>query len=349
MEYKINPMAFTGIFPAPNALVDDNIRLASVVQLKVLLYMLRHNGESDLCSEKISEALSVDKDDVNDAMIFWNERGLLIKDGEVKAPVTAEALSKKEVITEKTETEAETKKVADIPISRPTHEQIAVRLKESEEIAALFQEAQTALGKTVGYDGQSVLLMMHDSYGLPAEVILMAIEYAVSQKKTSYTAIARIGKRWSELEIDTLEGAMEYIEEHNIVDETWEKLRKNTEITNRNPTEKQRKYLTAWVKEYGYNDDIIYYAYEESIDRTGKMSMPYMDKIIRSWHEKGVKTVSDIQNERIKWEAEKEKRFASKDKKEEKKKSDASYDIDAYMEKALNLTYVKNGGEDNGI
>ncbi len=350
MEYKINPMAFAGIFPVPNTLVDDNIRLASVVQLKVLLYMLRHNGEADLCSEKISEALSIDKDDVNDAMIFWNERGLLVKDGQqVKAPVTAETYAEKEDKGGIPEPKPEPKKVADIPISRPTHEQIAVRLKESEEIAALFQEAQTALGKTVGYDGQSVLLMMHDSYGLPVEVILMAIEYAVSQKKTSYTSISRIGKRWSELEIDTLEGAMEYIEEHNIVDETWNKLRSMTEITNRNPTEKQRKYLTAWVKEYGYNEEIIYYAYEECIDRTGKMSMPYMDKIIRTWHEKGVKTVSDIQNERIKWEAEKEKRFAPKGKKEEKKKSDASYDIDAYMEKALNLNYVKNGGDNNGI
>ncbi len=349
MEYKINPMAFTGIFPVPNALVDDNIRLASVVQLKVLLYMLRHNGEADLCSERISDALSVDKDDVNDAMIFWNERGILLKDGEVKAPVTAESFAKNKEPEETSEPEVRTKKVTDIPISRPTYDQIAARLKESEEIAALFQEAQTALGKTVGYDGQSVLLMMHDSYGLPTEVILMAIEYAVSQKKTSYTAISRIGKRWSELEIDTLEGAMEYIEEHNIVDETWEKLRSLTEITNRNPTEKQRKYLTAWVKEYGYNEEIIYYAYEESIDRTGKMSMPYMDKIIRSWHEKGVKNVSDIQNERIKWEAEKEKKYASKDKETEKKKSDASYDIDAYMQKAFNLTYTKNGGDNNGI
>ena len=117
------------------------------------------------------------------------------------------------------------------------------------------------------------------------------------------------------MEIDTLEGAMQYIEEHNIVDETWAKLREETEITNRQPTEKQRKYMVAWVKEYGYDVDIIYCAYEESIDNTGKMSMPYMDKIIRSWHEKGVKTLSDIQNERVKWENEKQKRFSKPPKK----------------------------------
>ncbi|MBR5437638.1 MAG: hypothetical protein IKV21_01845, partial [Clostridia bacterium] len=78
MEYKINPMAFTGIFPVPNSLVDDNIRLASVVQLKVLLYMLRHSNDGMAESENIASALSLDTEDVKDAMIFWAERGLLL-------------------------------------------------------------------------------------------------------------------------------------------------------------------------------------------------------------------------------------------------------------------------------
>ena len=42
-----------------------------------------------------------------------------------------------------------------------------------------------------------------------------AIEYAVNQQKTGFSSIAKIGKYWSEQGIDTLEGAMEYIEEHN--------------------------------------------------------------------------------------------------------------------------------------
>ena len=341
MEYKINPMAFAGIFPVPNSLVDENIRLASVVQLKVLLYILRHSNDGMSEAGMIAEALSLEEDDVKDAMIFWAERGLLIKDGQMPAvsPVTEKKTEKKE---EKIIPVKEEKKVAEIAISRPSYEDVAKRIKESDEVTVLLQEAQSVLGRTIGYDGQSVLIQMLDSYGLPPEVILMAIEYSVSLKKTGWANIGRVGRRWSEMEIDTLEGAMQYIEEHNIVDETWAKLCEVTEITNRQPTEKQRKYLVAWVKEYGYNVDIIYSAYEESIDNTGKMSMPYMDKIIRSWHEKGVKTLSDIQNERVKWETEKQKRFSKDKKKEDKPQGEASYDIDEYMKKSLNLQYVKN-------
>ena len=73
MEFKINPGAFSGIFPVPTAIVDENIRLASVVQLKVILYLLRHGGTGQVTCQDISEALFLDIQDVADAMLFWYE------------------------------------------------------------------------------------------------------------------------------------------------------------------------------------------------------------------------------------------------------------------------------------
>ena len=173
----------------------------------------------------------------------------------------------------------------------------------------------------------------------------MAVEYSVSQKKTGFSSIAKIGKLWSEQGIDTLEGAMEYIDEHNVVDETWDKLRSLTDITNRTPTSKQRGYLVAWVKEYGYDENIIYYAYEESIDRTGKMSMPYMDKIIRNWYEKGVKTPMDIQREKAKWQEERDKKLPQSNKSKQNTPAllsgEPSYDVSAFTKKAIGLKYNK--------
>lgn len=350
MSFEINPYAYKSIFPVPTSVVDDNIRLASVLQLKVLLYMLRHSDKNLDC-EEVALALSLDKEDTRDAMIFWQERGLLIEGNESARPIvhlqaTTEVTLTKADEQAATEIELQPKKVADIPISRPSHEQIAVRLKECKEFSGLFAEAQAALGKTIGYDGQSVLIMMHDSYGLPFEVILMAVEYCVTQKKTGFSSIAKIGKTWSEQGIDTLEGAMEYIEEHNSVNEVWNKLRSLTDIANRTPTTKQRGYLVAWVKEYGYDENIIYYAYEESVDRTGKMSMPYMDKIIRSWHEKGVKTPLDIQREKAKWQEEREKKLPQKNAPKQNiptmLRDEPSYDADAFMKKAIGLKYKKD-------
>lgn len=356
MDYKINPYSYQRIFAVPSSVVDDNIRLASALQLKVMLYMLRH-AEQDIDCETIATALGFDKTDIEDAMIFWCERGLVIKDDSQAKPILhIEAVSDVNISPAASADLAVPKKkevkVSDIPISRPSYEQIAVRLEECKEFSDLFAEAQQALGKTIGYDGQSVLIMMHDSYGLPFEVILMAVEYSVSQKKTGFSSIAKLGKVWSENGIDTLEGAMEYIEQHNIVNETWNKLRSLTDISNRAPTEKQRKMLNCWIKEYGYDADIIYYAYEESVDRTGKMSLPYMDKIIKNWHDKGVKTAMDIQREKAKWLEERENKKSQKPKKQAKEtpgllKDEPSYDIDAFTKKAIGLKYQKPNSKSN--
>lgn len=356
MNFKINPLSFTGIFPVPNVLVDENIRLASVVQLKTVLYLLRHGNENDVTPQKIADALMLSVEDVTDALIFWTERGIVIKDGQTPSPVPVTApspvtavssekdttrvlLEKKEEITF---APAPAKKaVPDLDIPRPSHEQVALRLKECEELSTLFMEAQAILGKTIGYEGQAVLIMMHDGYGLPIEVILMAVQYAVDQKKTGYSQIAKIGKLWSENEVNTIEAVDEFISEHTVVDETWEKLRSLTEITNRNPTEKQRRLLTVWVKEYGYNADMIYYAYEESIDRTGKMSMPYMDKIIANWHKSGVKTPTDIAKVQKEWDERQKKNVPAQKKAAPGNSREATYDIDEFMKKATDLKNMK--------
>lgn len=342
MDYEINPYSYKNIFPVPAGVVDDNIRLASALQLKVLLYMLRH-GDKAVSSEDIAAALSQEKPEVEDAMIFWKERGLLIPRDSEAMPVIHLQQTTEVTVEKKPQPPAEKKRVAEIPLSRPSHEQIAQRLQECKEFSQLFMEAQAALGKTIGYDGQSVLIMMHDSYGLPFEVILMAVEYAVTQKKTGFSSIAKIGREWSEKGIDTLEGAMEYIEEHNIINETWNTLRSLTDISNRTPTQKQRGYLIAWVKEYGYSAEMLYHAYEESVDRTGKMSLPYMDKIIRNWHEKGVRTPMDIQKEKAAWlESRESKKPEAKTKAtKQKQEGDPSYDISAYARKTIGLKYNK--------
>lgn len=350
MNFKINPLSFSGIFPVPNVLVDENIRLASEVQLKTVLYLLRHGNEKSVAAQQIADAIMKDKEDVIDAMIFWMERGIVIKDGDTAVvspvvatePVSTVKLQKAEDKKAAVPTEGKEKKVIPVlDIPRPSHEQVALRVQKCQELSTLFQEAQAILGKTIGYEGQAVLIMMYDGYGLPIEVILMAVQYAVDRKKTGYSQIAKIGKIWCENEVNTLEAVDEYLAEHTIVDETWEKLRSLTGITNRQPTEKQRKHITIWVKEYGYNADMIFYAYEECIDNTGKMSIPYMDKIITGWHKAGVKKPSDIAAFRMEWKNKSQKSKPQKIKDTAKEEKEVSYDIDKYMKTAVNLRSIK--------
>lgn len=353
MNYKINPLAFTGIFAVPNAVVDENIRLASALQLKTLLYMLRHATDTDISLSAVSKAIGYDEEDVNDALIFWAERGLIVKDGcEAVTPAvgTAQQTAPAQPVNELSPAPVRSiKKVEEIPVTKPDHEQVARRLQECEELRMLFAEAQSILGKTVGYDGQSTLIMMHDSYGLPVEVILMAIEYNKAKGKTGFASISKTGREWSELEIDSIEGAIEYIEDHNIVDETWHKLRSMTDITNKNPTQKQKRFLTVWTKEYGYSADMIYFAYEEAIDNTGKASFEYMDKVLSNWYKNAVKTPQDIQREKMKWQQQKSKLSPQKNSKPKPpgERRDPTFDVSEFTKKALNIKYIPPEEDDD--
>lgn len=353
MNYKTNPLAFTGIFAVPDVVVDENLRLASAVHFRTILYMLRHGTKSSISVSDIAKATGNDEEDISDALIFWEERGLLVKDGsQPKPPVTAEIFaaetSSKSPVSETPPVTATVKKVEEIPVVKPNHEQVAARLQESEELRLLFAEAQNILGKTVGYDGQSTLIMMHDSYGLPVEVILMAIEFNKARGKTGFSSISKTGKEWSELEIDSIEGAIEYIEEHNIIDETWHKLRNMTEITNKNPTQKQKRFLNAWTKEYGYNADMIFFAYEESVDNTGKASFEYMDKVLSNWYKNSVKTPQDIQREKLRWQQQRTKSAPKKDTKQKPpgERREPTFDVSAFTSKAVGIKYTPPKDDD---
>ncbi len=342
MDYQINPAAYASIFAVPKAVVEDNLLLASPTALKALLLMLCR-GEA-LSVEELAKALKRDKADVADAMVFWQQQGILLPAGEsasLPKPNPAPQQPAAPAAAKPAEPVIEKKAAPDLPLSRPTHEQIAIRLQECEDFKVLFQEAQQKLGKTIGYEGQSILIMLHDTYDLPVEVILMLLEYAKSKGKTGYKYIASIGKEWSEKEIDSLESAEDYIREQHTTDTVWTRFRDLTGAKNRNPTAKQKRYLLSWSRDMGFSDEMIALAYEICIDNTNKLSLEYMDRVLQSWQKGGVKTPADAQRAQEQWSAQ---RFGKKEPKpprgskgESVFSSDASYDLQAFSKRAIGL------------
>ena len=334
MDFMINPTNWNKSFAVPSEVVDDYIKLAGSVQIKVLLWMMRHSSE-DRTVEELSSAIGVSAPDCIDALNFWKEAGILVSSvSEIKAEVVP--VVKKEVPAVNN-----TKILPEIEAVKPTVEQIVARGGESEEIRFLFQEAQMRLGKTIGHDGQAVLLMMHDAYGLPVEVIVTIIEYCVSVGKTSTSYIAKIGKDWGEREIDTLEKADEVINELKASDEMWGEFRIRTGISTPRPTSAQMKYLNRWKNEYKFSMEMILLAYEETANNIQKMSFPYMDKILKNWFEEGLKTPLDVSR------AKKERLsvVAPTTKVVNKSKKQSSYDIEEVLKQneEKELVYVRKG------
>ncbi len=327
MSYSVNLSAFKSIFAVPTEIVDKHIRLANEHQLKVLLWILRTSPDNPDIS-KMCEALKIDINDAYDYLQYWILTGVLKSEGESTVTSTADnETDEKIVLPEKKAVTA--KPEVSITPSKPSSAEIATRLDESPEIGHLFNEAQVKLGRTIGYDGQCTLLLLHDHYGLPAEVIFMMIDYCVSIGKSNYGYIEAVGKDWGTREIDTLDKAAEQISILRNTNNVWKAFSAYAGITNPRPTMKQAEYLRRWSDEFKFNNEMIFLAYEEAANHTTKLSYNYINKVLSTWHEKGYKTPADVE----KGKEEAPQNTHSKTKLSQSTK--ASYDLDKFEEHSL--------------
>lgn len=328
MSYSVNPAVFKSIFAVPTDIVDKHIRLANGDQLKVLLWILR-NSTVNPDIDEMCKALKMNKSDASDYLQYWVLTGVLSENGEIATPpAPAPEVEKEEPVAVKEEKKIEIPVVSVAP-SKPSSREILDRIDESPEIGHLFNEAQQMLGKTIGYDGQCTLLLLHDHYGLPTEVLFMMIDYCVSIGKSNYAYLEAVGKDWGLREIDTIEKAAEQITILKNSNAIWKEFAQNAGITNPRPTVKQTEYLRKWSSEWKFSINMILLAYEEMANHTSKLSMAYIDKILMNWHNNGYKTADDVAK------ASEEQKDKSKVVAKAKNGIEASYDLDKFKEQSL--------------
>lgn len=276
MGYRINYEIYRDVFSVPKSIVEKNLRVASSEQLKVILAAL--SGTS-INPDAISKATAVSEYECAAALEFWAERGILISDGK-------ETLGRADI---------EKKFDNVISLSMPSFEEALKRAEESPEIADLFRQAQMALGRTISRTEQQSLVFYKDSLGLPYEVILLLLGYAKAIDKMNFSYINKIAKDWGEKEIDTYEKAEEIIDKLMRRRQKEYKVRKALSLGERKLTQTETRLIDRWTDEFKYDIDILSLGYDTAVDAIGKLDMRYLDKILTSWHQGGVETVSDAE------------------------------------------------------
>lgn len=315
MEYIVNPSVWASIFAVPTVVTDMHIKMASGQQLKVLLFVLRHNNEEYDISF-LSKGVGMKEEDVKDAMQYWIENGIIQNKTDEVKPVELMPSVKTE------------EKHVELPDLIPTYDQVVARTSESPELKCLFNEAQLKLGKTLGYDTQAKLLMIYDHYGLPIEVILTIIQYAASKGKPSMAYITKISKDWADKEIDNLEKAENKLKAIEKSEKVWKKFVSMISVDPPQYTDKRSELLDKWFFTQKQSLNLIYTAYEEMIEKTNKINFSYMDKILTNWYEGNVKNPDDV-------EVKKQERKTLRDSKA------PSYDSKQYQDKARQVATYK--------
>ena len=338
MSYLLNLGAWNSVFAVPTALVDRHLKLAGSVQLKALLWVLRHGGES-VEEETLSAALGVSKADVADAMLYWQECGLIVRGetGELHpagepaaqgnepaadAMAAAPSSAAPQTVSSPAAAAPQAARAPVLPArpQKPDNAFVAKRIAESPEIAMLMQEAQVILGRLINNGDSSTLLMMHDYLGLPTDVILMLLQYTVSVGKSNMRYIEKAAINWADEEINTHEKAEEKIRRLNESTRAWGVVEQTLGIARRSPTKQETELASRWVSEWRFSPDMIREAYERCVDQTGKLSLRYMHKILERWQREGIHSLEQARREQ-------EEKSAARREQEENR---VSYDIDSF-------------------
>lgn len=318
MKYKIN--WDNGVFAVPDQAADC-LKLADANALKVLLYMLK-NKITDADMSVFSE-IGVSPDDAEDALSFWEQVGVIFT-GDT-APQNA-VPSKKDAKTVSVNKAAQRAKERSAKMLPP--EEISKRIKTSEDIKFLFDSAESVFGRILNYTEQGSVIWLHDYYGIPSDLILMIMDLAKQIDRANIGFVEKTAIDWHENNISTHEQALREINNLKNYYSTEGQVISRLGIS-RTLTSKERNFIREW-SDSDISIDLIFYAYEKTVDNTGKVSFSYMNKILMNWKNKEITTLAAAK-------ADSEKKTAKKDKNEH------SYDLDTLFEHIVNNTpKIKN-------
>lgn len=168
---------------------------------------------------------------------------------------------------------------------------------------ALVQAVQGLLGKVLSTADLRTLYTIYDFSGLPPEVILLAVNRAIEDYRRKYGA-GRVPRmswvksevfHWKELGVDTAELAEEHLRRLDLLRDRTGQILALVGIRDRAAVAKEREYIESWI-DMGFPDEVIRLAYEKTVFQKQSMSWPYMNSILKRWHQQGLHTLADVQS-----------------------------------------------------
>ena len=335
MSVKINLGAWRSVFAVPSKIVDEGLKFADGVKLKVLLYVLR-NADSELNVDAVSKATGVNVTDIPEALDYWVNMEILQKDEGVYAPVNSTEEIKptqnsnneiKTVETISKDVDEQKQRFIVTKPQKPDYVFTSQRLAVDNDLKILVGEAQTMLGKTLSNSDIATLLMLKDTCGLRLDVILMLIQYCVGIDKGNMRTVEKIGIQWADDGINSVEAADNRIAQAAHSNKCFSIVSSVFGMKNvGSPTKKQLEYSTKWVGEWKFSAPMLREAYERCVDSKGELKFNYIDGILKKWEALGIKNLNDL----------KESEAA---KKPQPLKQKSSYDINE-LEKIDTLDFI---------
>ena len=183
----------------------------------------------------------------------------------------------------------------------------------------LYGEVQRLLGKSLNTEELKILLGFTRYLGFTPDVISVLVNYCRDRQRQkgvsrapSLRMIEKEAYAWAEKGIDSLEEAAAYIQNQNQYNTRMAHIKHLLQIRGRRLTAAEERYAYQW-SEMGFDDETILMAYERTCINTGGLKWPYMNSILKRWHDAGLHTADQVRSGDSKSQPKQDRRELSPD------------------------------------
>ncbi len=290
------------------------LRNASIDDLRVLLCLVE---DSSLTGEALAEAAGCSLSRASGAVSYWKECGVIAPDGGLPHPLVAGARDGRDVAS----------------------------IVERYALGDLLDGCQALLGHTLNATETTAIVGLVDDLSLDSGYILTLLAYCAEEGKGSVRYMEKTATSLVERGISTLSALDAYITGERERTTAEGVVRRLFGVGSRPFSRAEKEKIARWSL-YGYGEDVIGLAYDVTVNATGKASLPYADKILSSWHEKGCMTAEDCAA--ALYEERSRPRPTPRQSTRERGRTSASnrsFETGDFMKRALERSYAAIGAE----
>ncbi len=271
------------------------LKLANALQLRVLIW-LACVGQGRFDAAACAVACGATPEMCEEALHHWVACGVISADG-IKSASPAATVPAPEMPTAPTPALPATLPECPTAATRPSRAQVLEVQESDERFAFLLQTAEAKLGKSLSPADMAVYLYLYRDIGLPPEVILMVIGYAVKNGKAKLTYIEKTALGWADAGIKTMDAADKHLCYLERCETAFADVNDWLSLGIARPTLSQKQAACRWLYDWGLPREVIETAVRYTIDKIGKFQASYTDRVLERLHALGITTAAAAQDE----------------------------------------------------
>ena len=263
----------------PDVFFTEYLSSANGDYIKVYLYILfLSKYDKDIKINDLSKKLALPLKTIQEAFKYWEEAGVLIKKHTGYILVNLQEVELLKLYSPKLTSSPE-------DIKKNAKNQY--RAKAIENINNQFFQG------IMSPSWYSDIDMWFKKYNFDEQVMLALFNYCFDHSALHRNYIQVVADSWYKNNIRSFSDLDKYYEKQEKISSVKKSIIKKLGL-NRNLTVYEDAYVEKWTIDYGYSLDISEIALKKTTSKSN-ISFEYLNKIISDWHDRNLKTATEIQ------------------------------------------------------